>query len=226
METVETPQPVQPPEPKSSNWTKVILAAVLGLGLLAGSAYAGYYYGTQQVQQPEKPTPVVSQPTPKPTPTPEPAPDSTANWETYTNTSARFTIKYPKGWRKIETEDWVGFGPQEIGEDVIWGVSFYDKLEKTVSEIKDEMGKQFSDRKQSEETVTFNGLTTTKVVTTTDQYADWYSVTMIIDSGNMLYAIGNGAQTDTALNEMLLERTGEEYNISFEGFYSSFRLSK
>ena len=41
METVETPQPVQPTETKSSNWPKIILVAVLGLGLLAGSAYKG-----------------------------------------------------------------------------------------------------------------------------------------------------------------------------------------
>ena len=41
METVETPQPVQPAEFKSTSWTKIILVAVLGLGLLACSAHAG-----------------------------------------------------------------------------------------------------------------------------------------------------------------------------------------
>ncbi|MFH1960868.1 MAG: hypothetical protein ABIJ38_01400 [Patescibacteria group bacterium] len=60
-EVFETPQP-QPkadrpldetPEQKSTNWTKIILAAVLGLGLLAGVASAGYYYGTQQTQKTE-----------------------------------------------------------------------------------------------------------------------------------------------------------------------------
>jgi hypothetical protein len=106
------------------------------------------------------------------------------------------------------------------------GVSFYNKSEKTISQIKDEVGKQFSDRKQTDETIVFNGLTATKVVTTTNQYPDWYSVTIIIDNGNMLYAIGNGAQTDKALNDMLLKRTGKNYNISFEDFYTSFRLTK
>lgn len=227
METTETPQPTQPSESKSSSPVKYILLGVLGIALLAASASAGYWYGTQQVQQLAKPTPAVSQPTTKPTSTPTPIfEDETANWETYTNTLAKFIIKNPAGWRKIETENWVGFGPQEVGEDVLWGVSFYNKSEKTVSEIKNDIGKQFSDRKQSEETVTFNGLSAIKVVTTTNQYADWYSVSMIIDSGNMLYAIGNGAQADTVLNEMLLKRTGKEYNINFEDFYSSFRLSK
>jgi len=86
METFETPQPVQPTESKSTDWIKITLAAVLGFGLLAGSAYAGYWYGTQQVQPVEEPTPIVSQPQPEadrpldetpkttPTPTPEPTP--------------------------------------------------------------------------------------------------------------------------------------------------------
>ena len=60
-------------EPKSTDWTKVILTAVIGFGLLAGSAYAGYYYGTQQVQQIEKPA-AVSKPTPSPTPISSPIP--------------------------------------------------------------------------------------------------------------------------------------------------------
>ena len=108
-ETVQTPQPDTQPkadrpldetlESKSTNWTKIILAAIVGLGLLAGSAYAGYYYGTQQVQQPEKPTPVVSQPTPKPTPAPEPTTpiveDETGSWKTYTNTRFGYELKYP-----------------------------------------------------------------------------------------------------------------------------------
>jgi len=43
-EVFETPQSV---EQKSADWTKIILAVVVGLGLLAGSAYAGYWYGTR-----------------------------------------------------------------------------------------------------------------------------------------------------------------------------------
>ncbi len=104
-EVFETPQPVQPAEStvgsKPHNWPKVVLAAVLGLGLLAGSAYAGYYYGTQQVQQPEKPTPVVSQPSPKTTPTPTPEPttpiveDETKDWKTFESEEYGFGFKYP-----------------------------------------------------------------------------------------------------------------------------------
>ena len=89
-------------EQKSTDWIKIILTAVSGFVLLAGSAYAGYYYGTQQVQPAKEPTPAVSQPTPKPTPTPEPTIppviDPTANWETYTNEKYLYEIKYPKEW--------------------------------------------------------------------------------------------------------------------------------
>ena len=75
-ENFETPQTTPPVKQKSTDWTKIILVAAIGLGLLAGAAYAGYYYGTQQVRPVEKPTPVVSQPTPTPTPTqiPQPTP--------------------------------------------------------------------------------------------------------------------------------------------------------
>ena len=49
-EVFETPQPTQPTEPKTTNWPRIILAAVSGFVLLATTAYAGYWYGTQQNQ--------------------------------------------------------------------------------------------------------------------------------------------------------------------------------
>ena len=97
MKPVETPQPTQPVETKSSDWPKIILVAVLGLGLLVGAAYAGYWYGTQQVQQQENPTPIVSQPTTTPTPTPT-VEDQTKDWKTYTNDKCGYLLKYPPFW--------------------------------------------------------------------------------------------------------------------------------
>jgi hypothetical protein len=73
-EILEAAQPTQVTEPISAkgrssfgrNWPKIILAAVLGFGLLAASAYAGYWYGTQQVQPTDTfiiaPTPEPSKP--------------------------------------------------------------------------------------------------------------------------------------------------------------------
>lgn len=148
------------------------------------------------------------------------------NWETYTNSSASFSIRYPSGWRKVESTNQTGFGPQEIGEDVVWGISFYNKSDKTITQIKDELGKKFPDRTQTEEIISINGLPATKVITTTKQSENWYSVLIIIDSGNMLYAISNGSQNDKALNEMITKRTGKSSNSSFEDLYMSFRILK
>ena len=114
MEAVEIPQSTLPVEQKSTDWVKIILAAVLGFVLLAGSAYAGYYYGTQQVQSVEKPTPAVSQPQPKADrpldetsePTAPPVTGPTAGWETYTNNKCGYEVKYPSGWElSPEPED-------------------------------------------------------------------------------------------------------------------------
>lgn len=93
METVETPQSASPVEQKSTDWVKIILAAVLGFVLLAGSAYAGYYYGTQQIPPVEVPSPVVSPPTPL-------IEGEMKGWETYTGKKIgiNFSIKYPEGW--------------------------------------------------------------------------------------------------------------------------------
>lgn len=105
--TTETPQPTQPiAELKPTNWPKVVLVAVLGIGLLAGSAYAGYWYGTQQAQQIEKLT-AVSQPTPTPTSTPTPpVRDETADWKTYTDKPHGISFKYPPDWEIQPLSDW------------------------------------------------------------------------------------------------------------------------
>lgn len=225
-------QPVIQPEKPKTNYL-LISGVVLACFIVFG--FGGYYLGKQGLNNsaqsnlvPSYNSPTITEnlPTPENSVQPTTAPDKTAGWDSYSNTSAGFSIEHPAGWRKVETENWVGFGPKEIGEDVLIGVSFYNKSEKTILQIKDEVGKQFSDRKQTDEVISFNGITATKVVTTTNQYTDWYSVTIIIDSENMLYAIGNGAQTDNARNEMLLKRTGKNYDMSFEDFYTSFRLIK
>lgn len=224
--------PLMAPEKPKTNY---LLIGGMVLVCFVVFGFGGYYLGKQASNDSEKsgspqsydsPTAIVNSPTPGISVQPTTAPDKTVSWDTYSNTSAGFSIKHPKGWHKVETENWVGFGPKEMGEDILMGVSSYNKSEKSISQIKDEVGKQFSDRKQTDEAITFNGLTATKVVTATNQYPDWYSVTIIIDSEDMLYAIGNGAQTDKALNNMLLKRTGKNYDMSFEDFYTSFRPAK
>lgn len=99
-------------ESKPTDWTKIILAAVVGLGLLAGSAYAGYWYGIQQAQQLEKPAPAVSQPTPTPEPTPIPTPALEQE-----NGADLEDIKYelPQGWEAKLSSDSLLISPAEGG---------------------------------------------------------------------------------------------------------------
>jgi len=226
----------QPPIPvsPSPNRSKAPLFILLGIIIVVGVVFVGIQLGKEQLsdqqsifEQPKLPTQIVANPTASKVPAEQSRIiNSTENWETYTNSSAGFSNKYPTGWRNVEANSHVGFGPQEIGEDVVWGVSFYNKSEKTVAQIKDELGKKFPDRTQTEEIISINGLPATKVITTTKKYEDWYSVSVIIDSGNMLYAISNGSQTDKALNEMITERTGKSSSVLFEDLYMSFRILK
>jgi hypothetical protein len=116
-EILETPQPrpkddrpldgIQP-----TNWPKIILAAVLGFGLLAGAAYAGYWYGTQeisklktQISNLQLQTQDQEELTPEQTPTPTPIPvsmlaplteEETKSWKTYKSTTYGFEFKYPE----------------------------------------------------------------------------------------------------------------------------------
>ena len=132
METVETPQPTPPVEQKSTDWTKIILAAIVGFGLLAGSAYAGYYYGTQEISklkdqisnlraelageagQPKTQNQVT--PTPTPEPTTPPVTEPTVNLKTYTNEMYGFSFDYPQNWNinDIQGQDSPGISLSNI----------------------------------------------------------------------------------------------------------------
>lgn len=123
MEAVGIPQPTPPVEQKSTDWMKIILAAVLGFILLAGSAYAGYWYGTQQVLPVEEPTPAASQPTTIPTPTVK---DETEDWETYTGVGKigmNFSIKYPEGWFLSEEGGGTGSPWVILSQNFVEGVA-------------------------------------------------------------------------------------------------------
>jgi len=83
-EVFETPQAV---EPKTTNWPKIILAAIFGFALLVSAAYAGYWYGTESAKvktQISKPSSVVSQPTSTPA----------ATWSSYVNSGHSYSLKY------------------------------------------------------------------------------------------------------------------------------------
>ncbi len=120
METVETSQSTTAPvEQKSTDWIKIILTAVLGFGLLAGSAYAGYYYGTQQVQEPETPSPVASQPRPEADRPLDETPTPTPPIEDESNQIRKFLTSYmdavvAKDWKTVK-----GYLTEGVREDFV-----------------------------------------------------------------------------------------------------------
>lgn len=117
------PTPPQPPilpyTPKSQNTSLFLIGIILllaSLGSFGIFAYQNYFT--------QKPLPTVS-----PTP-PTSTPDETANWKTYTNSQAGFSIKYPadvfvyQGNPQQESQFWSnkinGGAPLELGQDGIW----------------------------------------------------------------------------------------------------------
>jgi ABC-type dipeptide/oligopeptide/nickel transport system permease subunit len=135
-EILETPQPMQPTETKTTNWPKIILAAVLGFVLLAASAYAGYWYGTQETSnlknqisklefKPQNyPT---SSPTSIPTPIVE---DEKVDWKTYTNSAYGFSFSYPSDSELYENTEKVGTEELRI---VLWLKGIDDPIVLTVN---------------------------------------------------------------------------------------------
>lgn len=235
--------PANPPTSSNKNLSKTLLISALSLILIVAAVLVGIEIGKNQsleeandlalneelvemespITSSPSPSKVVTSPATSPTVSNSAASESAA-LETHQDMAAGFSIKYPAGWRKVAADNWVGFGPKEIGEDVAWAVSFYKNSEKTAAQVKDEAGKQFADRVQTEKKITINGLEATEVITTTESYPDWHLVTIVVDDQSGLFEIGNGAQTDAALNKMIEARTGKEFNLSFEDFYSSFRV--
>lgn len=146
------------------------------------------------------------------------------SWQTYTSQQGNFSVRIPAEWRALEVNGWVGFGPAEVGEDALYGVSMYSSAAKGYQEILQSIGTQFPDVRRQTEQVTVSGMPATRITATTPSNPEWYSVTVVVDAGEMLYAIGNSAQSDDALNQMLQERVPSSDPVSFEHFYSSFSL--
>ncbi len=220
VEVVET-------KPKSSPVLPVLLIILV---LLLAASTAFLYYQNMQLKNmlaSYQTQPVVS-PTPITYQSPVPTTDPTTNWKTYINTKFGFSIKYPDGWRVVDSLDnpgpmnSVSFGPKQIGEDTLWGVVFYKKPDYSLDKIINDIGTQFSDRKQTKEAITVGGISATKVVTTTQQYVDWYHVMIIYENSEGFFAVNNGAIKDRNLPF----NRGVPVGTTFEQFYSSFKFTK
>ena len=72
-----------------------------------------------------------------------------------------------------------------------------------------EIGDQFgSDRYETRENIVFNNISALKVIVTTSQFPDWYSVSIIFEHNGEVFRISNGAIKDD----------------KFDLFYKSFKF--
>lgn len=146
------------------------------------------------------------------------------SWQTYTSQQGNFSVRIPAEWRALEVNGWVGFGPAEVGGDALYGVSMYSSAVKGYQEILQSIGTQFPDIRRQTERITVSDMPATLITATSPSNPEWYSLTVVVDAGEMLYAIGNSAQSDEALNQMLQQRVPSADPVSFVYFYSSFSL--
>ncbi len=159
---------------------------------------------------------------PSPTPTPDtllPCPASgiptsgelldTSTWQVFRDQSRGFRFRYPDGWRLEIFDSGMGVGPEEMGEDVLWGIRFFDAASTTVSQVVDNIGHQFkSSRTETRECIYFNEIVALKVTVTTSQVEGWYAESIIFEHRGTIFQISNGARRDDR----------------FETFYNSFHL--
>lgn len=146
-----------------------------------------------------------------------------SKWQTYTNQDVYlpYEIKYPNEWRLVQYNLGIGFGPQEVKEDVLWGVAYYETAYYTLDQLAAEFGKQFSDKKQTRQDIKINNIPAIKFTTTTPSITDWYSESIVIPTDTTYIVISNGAIT----NENLQKMPGVASNTTFEKFYMTFKFT-
>ena len=168
-------------------------------------------------------TNVGTQPTQTNTPPKTTPAQPASTWQTY-RSSYGFEIQYPQGWKIVNELDSkkvsypttillsVSFGTGTYGNegyDGEWFVFVRDKSSASVEGLIKDMGKQFSDRQEKRENITINGVSALKVIVTTPSTPSWVYEAVIVEKGNSIYFVHNGAIK----------------NDLFDKFYSSFKLN-
>ncbi|MFH2085943.1 MAG: hypothetical protein ABII21_04135 [bacterium] len=163
-----------------------------------------------QLSQSQSPAPVAKPPASS-APSSTTSVDKTAGWQIHMDSTNAYSIKYPKGWRKVDFgKGSIGVGPADVGEDVKWALNVYDSSATTIDTIISDMGKQFSDRNEKREDIVIyaggTNIKAIKVTVTTAQYRDWSYEAVIFESAGKIFSVNNGAIIDP----------------NFELFYNSF----
>ncbi|MBI5766064.1 hypothetical protein HZA71_02435 [Candidatus Falkowbacteria bacterium] len=134
----------------------------------------------------------------------------TADWQTFSNESNNYTVKYPVAWKTVtDNSNVVGFAPITMATGYQWAILVFDASQKTKEDIIREMGSQFGvSRTENQENITIDNAPATKVVVTTATIPSWYFESIFIEKNSKIYQISNGA-----INSDL-----------FEPFYRSFQF--
>lgn len=218
------------PTPVETHRTNNFLTSLLSVLLIASVGVAGFFaYQSQRLSNElltlkGKPVTQVDTPKLEEVGNTESTPisvDTTLNWKSYSDTNNGFSVKYPSTWRIVSMKNTVGFGPVDIPEDVIWAVTSYDSKSISVDKIIDELGSQFSDRKQATNKISINGVEAIQVITTTPSYPDWHLETIIAESSTRIITISNGAVDDSNLQKLM----GVLPGTVFKDFYSTLKFT-
>lgn len=106
----------------------------------------------------------------------------------------------------------VSFGTGTYGNegyDGEWFVFAQDRSSASVEGLIKDMGKQFSDRQEIRENIIINRTPAVKVLVTTPSIPSWVYEAVIVEKGNRIYLVDNGA----IKNDLFFE------------FYNSFKLN-
>jgi hypothetical protein len=140
-----------------------------------------------------------------------PAMVDVSNWQVYEGEEHGFQFRYPERWRVEVFDSWVGVGPEEMGEDVQWGVRFFDSSDTTVEQVISDVGRQFgSGRTEARECVYVGDIAAIKLIVTASQIEDWHAESVVFEHQGTVFEITNGAVDDGR----------------FQAFYDSFRLNR
>jgi hypothetical protein len=146
--------------------------------------------------------------------------DLIAGWEIYTDPSALYQIQYPGDWQTESQPSGIGFGPKEIDDGTIWSILAYNKEAYPKDRLIEKIDEQLPGRVQTTETISINGVSADKVITTSPEKSFWYSETIIIEVGKNNIVISNGGLKDEELNTII----GGTGDTTFKKFYSSFKV--
>jgi hypothetical protein len=139
---------------------------------------------------------------------------STSDWKSYRNKDYGVEINYPSkvswGIYYVDGEDWfavdnskqagyvdrlsVGFGtPSSKSGGLIWGLEVINKNNFDQEKYIKVIGSQFTDRQEKRENILIGSTTALLVTVTTEINKDWVSKLVIVENGDKVYLMGNGA---------------------------------